>query len=282
MEPEGTWTGAGCPELGLVIGSAVSPGVFVRLFGEHADPRDGSRLGRAMSRYQDWRAGYAAALAAEPEATAERRAELKDAAKAQVRQAVPYFDVTFSPSKSITLLHASFMASMSAALDTGDLQGAGYWALAADEVWACVTAGNQAMLDYLQEHAGYTRSGYHHGTANGVSSGRWEDAHDWVIATFRQHSSRAGDPQLHCHDTVLNRVKRERDGQWRTLDGKAIYRERGAAAAQGARKYSEVVWRGLGGLSRDTVGVVRDLRLVRVFAVLRGGCGRCCPGSGGC
>ena len=235
MEPEGTWTGTGCPDLGLAIGAAVSPGVFVRLFGEHVDPRDGSRLCRAMSRYQDWRAGYAAALAAEPEATAERRAELKDAAKAQVRQAVQYFDVTFSPSKSITLLHASFMASMSAALDAGDLQGAGYWAMAADEVWACVTAGNQAMLDYLQEHAGYTRSGYHHGAVAGeAGSGRWEDAHDWVIATFRQHSSRAGDPQLHCHNTILNRVKRERDGQWRTLDGKAIYRERAAAAAQGA------------------------------------------------
>ena len=25
MEPEGTWTGAGCPELGLAIGAAVNP-----------------------------------------------------------------------------------------------------------------------------------------------------------------------------------------------------------------------------------------------------------------
>ena len=30
---------------------------------------------------------------------------------------------------------------------------------------------------------------------------------------------------------------------------------------------------GAGGLSRDTLGVVRDLRLVMVFAVLRGGRG---------
>ncbi len=161
MEPEGTWTGAGCPELGLAAGAAVNPEVFVSLFGEHKDPRDGSRLGRAMSRYRDWRAGYDEALKAEPEATAERRAELRDEAKAQVRQAVPYFDVTFSPSKSITLLHASFMANMSAALDRGSLQDAGYWAAAADDVWDCVSSGSQAMLDYLQEHAGYTRSGYH-------------------------------------------------------------------------------------------------------------------------
>jgi hypothetical protein len=234
MEPAGIWTGAGCPELGLAVGAAVNPEVFVSLFGEHKDPRDGARLGRAMSRYRDWRAGYDEALKAEPEATAERRAELRDEAKAQVRQAVPYFDVTFSPSKSITLLHASFMANMTAALDRGSLQEAGYWAAAADDVWDCVSAGSQAMLDYLQEHAGYTRSGYHGTSAGGVSSGRWEDAHEWVIGSFRQHTSRSGDPQLHIHNVILNRVRRERDGQWRTLDGKALYRERAAAAAQGA------------------------------------------------
>jgi len=234
MEPAGTWTGAGCPELGLAVGAAVNPEVFVSLFGEHKDPRDGSRLGRAMSRYRDWRAGYDEALRAEPEATAERRAELKGEAKAQVRQAVPYFDVTFSPSKSITLLHASFMANMSAALDRGSPQDAGYWAAAADAVWDCVSVGSQAMLGYLQGHAGYTRSGYHGTSATGVSSGRWEDAHEWVAASFRQHTSRSGDPQLHIHNVILNRVMRERDGQWRTLDGKALYRERAAAAAQGA------------------------------------------------
>jgi TrwC relaxase/AAA domain len=229
MEPEGTWTGAGCPELGLTIGAAVDPAVFVPLFGEFRDPRDGTRLGRAMSRYADWRAGYAEALAMEPEATAERRAELKDQAKAQVRQAVQYFDVTFSPSKDITLLHASFMANVAAAVDRGSEGDAGYWQAAADDVWACVSEGSQAMIDYLQDHAGYTRSGYH-----SENSGRWEDAHDWVVASFRQHTSRSGDPQMHVHNTILNRVRRESDGARRTLDGRAIYRERAAASAQGA------------------------------------------------
>ncbi len=259
MEPEGTWTGAGCPELGLEIGGAVDPGVFVSLFGEHKDPRDGSRLGRAMSRYRDWRAGYDEALKAEPEAMAERRAELKDEAKAQVRQAVPYFDVTFSPSKSITLLHASFMANMSAALDQGDAEEAGYWAATAGEVWECVTAGSQAMLDYLQEHAGYTRSG--------AAGGRWEDAHEWVAASFRQHTSRSGDPQLHVHNVILNRVRRERDDQWRTLDGKALYRERAAAAAQGALVMENALTNALGvawvqrpdGHGREIKGVSQEI-----------------------
>ena len=75
------------------------------------------------------------------------------------------------------------------------------------------------MLDYFQEHAGYTRSGYHGTSASGVSSGRWEDAHAWVIGSFRQHTSRSGDPQLHIHNVILNRVRRERDGQWVSLEG---------------------------------------------------------------
>ncbi len=232
MEPEGTWQGAGCSDLGLTAGGTVDPEVFLPLFTNLTDPRDGSRLGRAMSRYASWHDAYIAACKAEPEATKDRQAELRDEAKAQARQAVQYFDVTFSPSKDITLLHASFMASMVAAQDSGDDAAAAYWQQAADDVWSCVSAGSRAMLDYLQDHAGYTRSDYHRGRA-GDGSGRWEDAHGWIGAAWRQHTSRAGDPQLHIHNTILNRVKRERDGAWRTIDGRAIYRERGAAAAQG-------------------------------------------------
>ncbi len=48
LEPEGTWTGDGCRELGLRVGMPIDKGVFLRLFSEHTDPRDGRRLGRAM------------------------------------------------------------------------------------------------------------------------------------------------------------------------------------------------------------------------------------------
>jgi TrwC relaxase len=94
-------------------------------------------------------------------------------------------------------------------------------------VWAAVMEGNQAVLDHLQQHAGYTRSGSHARKAGQVSTGQWEDAHRFVVASFRQHTSRNGDPQLHVHNTILNCVQRERDGPWRTLDGAALYRERG-------------------------------------------------------
>lgn len=60
---------------------------------------------------------------------------------------------------------------------------------------------------------------------------RHEDAHRWVVASWRQHTSWVGDPQLHIRQTILNKVRTERDGAWRTLDGQALYRERAAAAA---------------------------------------------------
>ena len=262
------------------MGVPIDNGAFLRLFGEHIDPRDGRRLGRAMPTYkQDWQKVYRALLraepdataerreelkaeardqavpwrriyqgllAAEPEATAERRAELRTQAMAQVRQAVPYFDATFSPSKDISVLHASFMAASIRARQADDVGEAVRLRGLADVVWAAVMEGNQAMLDYLQEHAGYTRSGSHARKAGQVSTGQWEDAHRFVVASFRQHTSRNGDPQLHVHNTILNCVRRESDGAWRTLDGAALYRERGAAAAVAALVMENALARDLG------------------------------------
>ena len=84
--------------------------------------------------------------------------------------------------------------------------------------------GNAAGLGYLQREAGQTRAGYHPG-------GRWEDAREWVFASFRQHTSRDGDPQLHVHNLILHKVRREGDGQWRALDSMSLYRHRPAASA---------------------------------------------------
>ena len=182
----------------------------------------------------------------EPEATAERRAELLIEAKSQVRLPVQYFDVTFSVSKSITLLHASAMANAVQAETGNDSKAAAYWRQAAADVWACIEEGNQAALDYLQREAGYTRSGYHGRQANGITTGRWEDAHAFIAGSFPQHTSRDGDPQLHIHNLVLNRVQRERDQAWRTLDSKALYEHRGAAAAIAALVMESAISRRFG------------------------------------
>ena len=195
-------------ELGLQPGGTVERQVFERLYGQHLDPRDPSgqtRLGRAPGQYRTAEAIYAAMLAAEPEATAERRAELLIEAKAQVRTPDLYWDATFSVSKSISLFHASALANAAAAAQRGDLEAVQAWEDVADGIWDAIMEGNAAALDYLQREAGQTRAGYHPG-------GRWEDAREWVIASFRQHTSRDGDPQLHVHNLILHKVQRESDG----------------------------------------------------------------------
>ena len=226
-EPPGIWTGKGVAELGLQPGGVVDRAVFEPLYGHHLDPRDPSgqaRLGRAPGRYRAAEEIYAAMLAAEPQATAERRAQLMIEAKAQVRAPDLYWDATFSVSKSISLLHASALANAAAAAQRGDLAAAQAWQEVADGIWDAVMEGNAAGLEYLQAEAGQTRAGYHPG-------GRWEDARAWVIASFRQHTSRDGDPQLHVHNLILHKVRRETDGQWRALDSMSLYRHRPAASA---------------------------------------------------
>jgi len=226
-EPPGTWTGRGVAELGLQPGGIVKREVFERLYGHHLDPRDPAgqtRLGRVPSRFRSAEDIYAALLAAEPEATAERRAQLLIEAKAQVRTPDLYWDATFSVSKSISLFHASALANGAAANERGDWGSAGAWRQVADGIWDAIMEGNAAALDYLQREAGQTRAGYHPG-------GRWEDAREWVIASFRQHTSRDGDPQLHVHNLILHKVLRESDGQWRALDSMSLYRHRPAASA---------------------------------------------------
>src|SRR5712691_8389553 len=255
-EPPGIWTGRGCPELGLAVGSEVDNKVMERLYGAFADPRDPAgeaTLGRAPSGF----AGHdekiagriAGLLAAEPEATRERRDQIIMQALKDQRAAVYFFDATFSVPKSVSLLHASLQVRAQQAREAGQAGEAGEWAARAQVVWDAIMAGNRAMLEYLQREAGYSRAGYH-----GKGSGRYVDAHEWVIASFAQHTSRDHDPQLHVHNAVLNRVLREdplasRPGDrqaWRTLDGTALYAAKPAAGAIAERTLAEYLTARLG------------------------------------
>jgi hypothetical protein len=269
-EPPGRWAGAGVADLGLCADEIIDRGVFERLYGQFLDPRDPSgqtRLGRTPQQFRSAEEIFAELAALEPEATAERRAQLMIEAKSQVRTPVQYFDLTFSVSKSITLLHASAMANAARAAAEGDQEGAAYWEQAAADVWESIMAGNSAALEYLQREAGYTRAGYHGRQAAGVSVGRWEDAHGFVVGSFAQHTSRDGDPQLHIHNLVLNRVRRETDGQYRTLDSRALHEHRAAASAiaalvteSGLSREFGVGWvRRADGHGREVRGVSREL-----------------------
>src|SRR5699024_5749070 len=177
------------------------------------DPRDeafndperwsgASTLGHTGRRYLSEDELYAAALANEPDASPERRAELRLDAGKRARRNVAFLDATFSVQKSVTVLHTAFEAQEVNARTVGDEDTAAAWATHRQAVEDAIWAGNRASLDYLAEHAGYSRVGHHGGAA-----GRYIDAHDWTIASFFQHDNRDHDPQLHIHNAILNRVQ---------------------------------------------------------------------------
>lgn len=194
-EPPGRWMGASIAELGFRNGQAIDREVFERLYGHFLDPRDpdgDTRLGQAPQQFRSAEEIHGVLLAMEPDATAERRAELLIEAKQQVRFPVQYFDVTFSVSKSITLLHAFALAN-------------------AEQNQSSQRPGNRRVLaasrrPRLDLHRGRepggpglpaTGSRLHplrrpRPPGNGITSGRWEDAHQWVIGSFPQHTSQDG------------------------------------------------------------------------------------------
>ncbi|MBF6331880.1 MobF family relaxase [Nocardia transvalensis] len=111
--------------------------------------------------------------------------------------AVAGFDVTFSPVKSVSAL----------------------WAIAPKEISERIAAAHELAVDdairWLERHGIYTRLG-----RNGV---RQVDVEGIVAARFTHRESRCGDPDLHTHMLIANRV-RALDGKWRTLDAAMIYR----------------------------------------------------------
>ncbi|MCE3552838.1 relaxase domain-containing protein [Pseudonocardia sp. RS11V-5] len=248
-EPPGRWWGRGAEQLGLR--GLVDAQDMTGLYEHFLDPReegfrDRSRwdevftLGHTGRRYQSEDTLYAAALAREPKASPERRAELRVEAGKAARRNVAFLDVTFSVQKSVTLLHTAFEAEQVKAAAAGDTESAAAWERYRQAVEDAIWAGNNAGLEYLSAKSGYSRVGHHGGAA-----GRYVDAHDWVVASFFQHDSRDHDPQLHIHNAVLNRVESP-DGAWRTLDSRGMHRWRAGAAAVAERTTEERLTHALG------------------------------------
>ncbi|HSV65492.1 MAG TPA: MobF family relaxase [Mycobacteriales bacterium] len=293
-EPPGRWYGRGAEALclsGLVDHQDMT--ALYEHFVHPADPgfRDPARWGRADTlghtgrKYLTEEQPAGAALEAEPHADPERRAELRLEAGKRARRNVSFLDLTFSVQKSVTVLHTAFEAqevqarrtaeqaqadelAARAAGDTGRAERYAYrytQARTAEASWAAhraavedaIWAGNNAMLDYVQDRAAVSRVGHHGGAA-----GRYIDTHGLTVASFFQHTSRDNDPQLHIHNAALNRAQGV-DGTWRTLDSRGIHKVRPAAAAVAERVMEETLTATLGvvfatrpdGKAREIVGV---------------------------
>jgi conjugative relaxase-like TrwC/TraI family protein len=98
------------------------------------------------------------------------------------------------------------------------------WALGGPDVGAAIRAAHAAAvragLEYLDSHAAFSRVG-----RNGHTQ---VDTAGFAAAVFDHRTSRAGDPQLHTHALVLNKLQCP-DGEWRTIDGHEIYAHKKSA-----------------------------------------------------
>jgi DNA primase catalytic core len=118
-------------------------------------------------------------------------------------QTVAGYDLTFSPVKSVSAL----------------------WAVADQSTAAAIERAHRAAvrdaLRFIEQHALYTRLG-----TNGV---RQVEVRGLVVAAFTHRDSRAGDPDLHTHVAVANKVQ-TRDGRWLSIDGRILFKATVAAS----------------------------------------------------
>jgi conjugative relaxase-like TrwC/TraI family protein len=118
-------------------------------------------------------------------------------------QTVAGYDLSFSPVKSVSTL----------------------WAVADPHLAAHIERAHQAAvqdaLSFIERHALFTRQG-----RNGV---RQVNVTGLVAAAFTHRDSRAGDPDLHTHVAVANKVQ-TLEGRWLSIDGRVMFKATVAAS----------------------------------------------------
>ncbi|MGP5525238.1 MobF family relaxase, partial [Glutamicibacter arilaitensis] len=134
--------------------------------------------------------------------------------------AVAGYDMVFSPSKSISYL----------------------WGVSDRKVQEVIEkAHHEAIEDamkYLENNAVFTRRG-----KNGIRS---EDVDGGLIYTsFRHYDSRDGDPQLHDHIVVSNKVL-GMDGKWSAIDGTVLHKYAVSASEHYNARVMQNICRDLG------------------------------------
>jgi conjugative relaxase-like TrwC/TraI family protein len=231
-EPPGRWAGKGAAALGLT--GRVDPAVIARLYQHNIGPGGELLVSRRQSKAAAEReaAAVAAYRVGHPYASATEMAEVRAAALDQDPHQVPYFDLTVDVVKSVSVLHASYRVAARQARERDDHAQAAALDKQADQIEAAVLDAARDAVAWLERHATYTRTGHH-----SSRTGAWRDGAGLVASTFLHHISRDGDPHLHVHIAVWNRVQGgdHADEKWRTLDSRSLHHQRLAVAPVTAR-----------------------------------------------
>lgn len=208
--PPGRWIGSGLHALGdgrIVEGDPVTEPQLALLLGLGRDPVTGNQLGRPYRQFTSTSQRIVARVARLSDGlTDSQRADAVTVITAEEnelgqRRAVAGFDFTFSVPKSLSVL------------------------------WGVADAGTQAMiveahhqavretLALMERAIAATRTG----SSNGEGAVAQADVVGLIAAAFDHWDSRLGDPQLHTHVVVSNKVQTVGDGRWRSLDSRALH-----------------------------------------------------------
>lgn len=208
--PPGFWLGSGVHALGdgqLRPGDAVTEEQLELLLGMGRDPLTGDELGEPYRHF----AGVAERIQAridrlDRSLTVDERAAAVTAIEAEesarpTRRAVAGYDYTFSVPKSVSAL----------------------WAVADGGTQALIANAHHTaiaeVVALLEQEVAATRIG-----SRGPDGAVAQVEVSGVVATAYDHyDSRAGDPQLHTHVVISNKVQGVHDGKWRTLDGRPMH-----------------------------------------------------------
>ena len=161
----------------------------------------------------------------------------------QSTTAVAGYDMSFSPVKSVSTL----------------------WAIAPREVAQVIEqAHHDAVKDtltWLEDNATYTRVG-----ARGVAQ---VEVHGLIAAAFTHRDSRAGDPDLHTHVAISNKVQ-TLDGKWLALDGRPIFKNNVPASERYNTRLEALLIDRLGVTFADREGDNPEKRPVREIVGIDG------------
>jgi conjugative relaxase-like TrwC/TraI family protein len=222
--PPGRWMGGGAADLGVT--GQVHEAQMKALFGRGEHPN------------ADAIAAQLAVVGAPEEVVrqAVRLGRRYPQYETSGRRAVAGYDLVFTPVKSASVL----------------------WALGGPEVRAAVEAAHrEAVADaigFLEANAAFTRIG-DRGQAQVGTRGL-------ICAAFDHRETRAGDPDLHTHVAVSNKVRTRQDApggrpRWRALDGRALYAVGVTASERYNTRFEDALARRLGvryAARADTVG----------------------------
>ncbi|GCD91176.1 MobF family relaxase [Nocardioides sp. LS1] len=255
-ESPGRWWGAGLATLGTGVGEEVGERQMRNLFGEGRHPNAeriestaldagqsvvsaarSARLGRTFAVYrgnapefmqevarrfssynaqhgQRWSAALPVAVRAEirtrvademfvrdyrrrPLDDRERAGFLAQASRQQTK-AVAGYDLTFTPVKSVSTL----------------------WALADREIAKQIEDAHHSAVErtlaYLEKEVLFTRRG-----RGGIEQ---VNATGALATVFTHRDSRAGNPNIHSHVALSNKVQAEDDGKWLAVDGRVLFK----------------------------------------------------------